>query len=188
MTEIVEQINIDKLPSYLVSFGIPIQSWGSGDAKTILHLQNELQENDCELIVVNGKLIRRVSFVNISVTAEFDGSLHNLVEKKQVFDEGTKNERVRMRTRIEGSVKEKIHISEDPTEAATRAIGEELGIDNTFPKLISSKDIEEESPSYPGLPTQYHAYYYQVTLEGKQININGYKELRNGITSYFVWK
>src|SRR5665811_1834485 len=90
----------DELGAYLKSFGIPIENWGKGISKEVFYLHRELLNGDSELIEDDGSLIRRAHFVNISIYAEFDGIMHTLIEDRQVFNEGTSEERVRIRKEL----------------------------------------------------------------------------------------
>ena len=166
----------------------PRESLGQGAAKTVSHLLSEIQNGDCELVEENNGLIRRVHVVNLSVSAQFDGKIHTLIEDRQVFNEGTSQERIRKRRDLGGAVSEKIHSSEDPDAAVPRAIHEELGIEgNVNFNKTRSEDIDRDSPSFPGLRTQYRAHYYSATLTGDQIHKKGYKEVQPDKTTYFVW-
>jgi 8-oxo-dGTP pyrophosphatase MutT (NUDIX family) len=111
-----------------------------------------------------------------------------LVEDRQVFDEGTNEERVRQRGEMGGAVREKLHPREDATVAAHRALREELGIDTKVDiTLIKKENLDKESPSYPGLRTQYGATYFATELIGDQIKPEGYREVELDKTTYFIW-
>ena len=51
------------LGSYLIRYGIPVDQWGKGYAKTIEHLEKEIESNECSLVDKNGTLVREVEFV-----------------------------------------------------------------------------------------------------------------------------
>lgn len=173
----------------MAGFGVPVWEWGKGNAKAISHLYSEIENGDTELVEEDNQVIRRVCFVNIEVMARFNDQPHRLIEDRQVFDEGTVVERVRQRREMEGAVKEKMHPKENPIDAAHRAIREELGIySEVNPLLVNTEDLDRESPSYPGLRTQYRAIYFAVELGGDQINPEGYREVESDKTSYFVWR
>ena len=178
----------ETLGAYLMRFGIPVNNWGQGAAKTVQHLFSEITNGDCELVQEESGLVRRVHVVNISVFAKFDGNKHTLIEDRQVFNEGTPQERMRQRRDLGGAVSEKIHSSENPDAAVPRALNEELGVGGTigFDKT-GSEDVDRDSPSFPGLRTQYRAHHYNVTLIGDQIHKEGYKEVQPDKTTYFVW-
>jgi hypothetical protein len=178
----------EELGAYLAQFRLPLDSWGKGNAKEIAHLLAEINSGDCKLVEEEGNLIRRVHFVNISVIAEFDGKIHTLIEDRQVFNEGAPQQRIRTRRELRGAVKEKMYRSENQDDAVTRAIREELGLQSkvNFVKTYS-EDIDKESASYPGLRSQYRAHYYLAYLKGDQIHKEGYKEIHQDKTTYFVW-
>lgn len=178
----------EELYTRLMRFRIPVDDWGKGTAKEVSHLLSEIQNGDSELVEEKDGIMRRVRVVNISVFAEFDGKTHILIEDRQVFNEGTPQERVRKRRDLSGAVSEKIHSSENPDIAVTRAIHEELGIEGSINfNKIRLEDLDRESPSFPGLRTQYRVHCYGVTLTGGQIRKDGYKEVQPDKTTYFVW-
>jgi len=187
--EIVNITSPETLGAYLARFGISVKEWGKGATKTVGHLLSEIQNGDCELVEEESGLIRRVHNVNISVSAEFNGKSHTLIEDRQVFNEGTSRESIRSR-HLGGAVSEKIHSSENPGDAVSRAIREELGIegDITVNETRPEEDVDMDSPSFPGLRTQYRVYHYHATLVGDQIHKEGYKEVQPDKTTYFVWK
>lgn len=179
--------SVEALSSLLQQHSIPIELWGQGRAKTVGHLFRELSEGDTELVVLGQELLRQVAFVNIDVYAEFDGALHRLREDKQVFDEGLPSERTRVREMI-GAVKEKLHRSERPENVVQRAVQEELQVGGKISnRKLRDEDLDEESPSYPGLRSKYKAHYFRADLRGDQINRGGYKEVQQDKTTYFVW-
>ena len=188
--EIRKFLSPDELGAYLSGFGIPISKWGKENAKAVSHLFRELEDGDTELVEeVAGQLIRRVCFVNIEIMGVFNGQLHRLIEEKQVFDEGMPLERVRYRQNLGGAVKEKTHLNEEPSVAASRALFEELGIvSDVSLTVLNKEEIDRESPSYPGLRTQYRATYFEAELNGDQIKPEGYKEVELDKTTYFIWQ
>lgn len=178
----------EELEAYLTGFGIPVRKWGQGNAKAISHLFSEIENGDTELVEENGQILRRVCFVNIDVMATFGNQRHRLVEDRQVFDEGTDKERVRQRGDMGGAVREKMHPKEQAINAARRAIHEELSLNTEVNlSLINEENIDRESPSYPGLRTQYGATYFATELIGNQIKPEGYKEVELDKTTYFIW-
>lgn len=121
--------------------------------------------------------------------ANFNNHTYQLVEDRQVFNEGTSQERVRQRQGLQGAIKEKMHPGEDPRAAVSRAFQEELKIvtDVDFSR-VRSEDLDKESPSYPGLRSQYRAHYFEAELVGDQIKPEGYMDVESDKTTYFVWR
>lgn len=179
--------SVEALGGLLQEYSIPIQLWGQGRAKTVGHLFKELAEGDTELVTLGRELLRQVAFVNIDVYADFDGAKHRLREDRQVFDEGLPTERTRTREMV-GAVKEKLHKSENPEAVIERAIQEELQVRGKIAyEKLREEDLDEESPSYPGLRSKYKAHFFRADLKGDQINPQGYKEVQPDKTTYFVW-
>jgi hypothetical protein len=179
--------SVEALGGLLQAYSIPIELWGQGRAKTVGHLFKELAEGDTELVTLGRELLRQVAFVNIDVYAEFDGALHRSREDRQVFDEGLPTERTRTREMV-GAVKEKLHKAEKPDKVIERAVQEELQVRGRVAyKKLREEDLDEESPSYPGLRSKYKAHYFRADLKGDQIDREGYKEVQTDKTTYFVW-
>lgn len=177
----------EALGGLLQQYAIPVELWGQGRAKTVGHLFRELSEGDTELVTLGRELLRQVAFVNIDVYAEFDGTQHRLREDRQVFDEGLPTERTRTREMV-GAVKEKLHKAENPDEVVERAVQEELQVRGSIAyQKLREENLDEESPSYPGLRSKYKAHYFRADLKGDQINRDGYKEVQTDKTTYFVW-
>ena len=61
--KIFESDSNTDLGSYLIRYGIPVNQWGKGYAKTIEHLEKEIESNECSLVDKNGTLVREIEFV-----------------------------------------------------------------------------------------------------------------------------
>ena len=94
------------LKSYLIRYGIPVDEWGKGYAKTIWHLEKEIGSEECSLVEDNGTLVREIEFVMCEI---FYKGL-KLKEEKQIFKDGRERTRVK-----ESSMSEKMKIGEDPS-------------------------------------------------------------------------
>lgn len=175
-----------ELSSFLKKHNIPVESWGKEQAKTVGHLLQELQEGDSALSETDHGLTRQCQFVAVEVTTTLDGKRRQLVEERQVFNEGKPDERTRRRSLT--GVNEKLKPGENPLESAKRALKEELGIDDASPTFLKIEPSGRQSPSYPGLQTTYLSHHYSVILPGQQANPNGYKEVQPDKTTYFIWQ
>jgi hypothetical protein len=172
------------LEQRLKNAGINISKWGTGQTKTLEHFQKEIEKGESILATdTKGKLLRKVMVVSADVHhISADSRKFVLKEDKQVFKDG----RVRRRNLM--SVSEKMKPAENSKEAMIRGIQEELGIDSKI--ILEEKEIEKqtiESPSYPGLLSQYINHKFKVSLNDKQFNKNGYIENDGGIITYFTW-
>lgn len=181
-----EYQNINILKNLLENKGIDTSQWGKGEAKTIEHLQREIEEQESILLIDDsGELIRRVMIVGADIYHTFqDGKTYRLKEDRQVFNDG------RERRRDYGhAVSEKMKIDEIPEAAMIRGIREELGIGGNIEltkTLADEKNIF--SPSYPGLNSLYIRYEFEVLLSDEQFNIEGYVEEQDDKKTYFIWE
>jgi hypothetical protein len=173
------------LIDYLSKYNIPVSEWGKGYAKTVEHLQKEIDSGECRLVLENGVLIREIEFVTCEIIYKEGDKIFKLIEEKQIFTDG------RTRTRDkESSVSEKMKIGEDPKQSVFRGIEEELGVDLTETQLQKQGEINEDevSNSFPGLMTRYKGYNYECEFTKEQYNPNGYTETQTDKTTYFIWK
>ncbi len=189
MENYLKESHIEKneLISLLNQYGIPIHDWGKGEAKTVDHLVNEINNGETMLVqdVESGKLIREFSFLALLVLYKDRNDTYKLVEEKQVFADG--RERVRS---LEVSIGEKIKRSENNIEdVVARALSEELGIQEGFVTEKGEVVVEDaDSKSYPGLTSHRNKHNAVVEIDSTQYNPGGYKEVQADKTTYFTWK
>ncbi len=181
-------MNIDELRQACIRGGIEVAKFGTGKAKTLENLLEEVTTGETVLEEQGGKLVRTISVLGVNVYYEApDGKRYRLIEEKQVFNKGSR-ERAR---KLEVSLGEKLLPGESPDEVAvSRAIREELKINDGY---IITKDPSFEkketrlSESYPGLESIYKVYRFVVQLADPAYNPNGYKEEGSEKTTYFKW-
>ena len=183
-----EKQTLEGLRNYLSTYGIPVDSWGKGSAKTLDHLLEEINEGETVLVERERgtEVLREIKVASITVLYHKNGETYVLAEDRQEFSDG----RVRKRTlKAKGSLSEKFKSHEDQGEAAKRAIREELGIAGDV-KLTQVKEEEEieASQSFPGLKTIYHMYRFNAELTDNQYSPNGYVETQDDKKTYFIWK
>lgn len=180
------ETNTINLKTQLENAGINISIWGTDKAKTIEHLQKEIEEGETILTNnENGELIRNLTVVDADVCyTTKEGKQYRLKEEKQIFKDGRERQR-----NLGQAISEKIKPNEDPKIAIARGIKEELGIESEIDltKIGFTKDVVE-SPSYPGLKTEYSIHKFKALLNDEQFNPNGYIEIQDGLTTYFVWE
>lgn len=115
---------INELVSKLKEYSIPIDNWGTGNAKTVEHLFDELKNQDCLIQDEGGYLVRNIEFVGIRILyKDKSNQTFILVEDRQEFKDG----RIRKRN-MPSSVSEKMKFGEDSLVAAIRGIREELSV------------------------------------------------------------
>ncbi len=170
----------------LTTHHVPLKSWGTGSAKTIDHFLKEIQ--DCEITLEetsSNKLLRKLRTVCVTLNyVDKEGILFRLVEDKQIFHDGRERRR-----NMDSSLSEKILKGEDAYTAATRALREELGIDNEvdlFQDRMERRLIE--SQSYPGIHSEHSLFYFRGMLNHEQFNPRGYVEQQPDKDTYFIWE
>ncbi len=177
---------INNLQEQLESNGIDTSKWGKWKAKTLEHLQKEIDSGETILVVQNtGELLRQVLVGSSDVYyKDFFKGEYRLKEEKQVFKDGRERRR-----ELPQSLSEKLKHDENPREAMIRGIKEELGINGEIEltELWVDKVILN-SPSYPGLSSEYLCYKFKTKLNNKQFNPNGYIENQLDKSTYFVWE
>jgi hypothetical protein len=128
--------------------------WGIGEAKTVAHLVDEVQEGEAFLEIVNGYIVRKIQPISIAIYSPAQLTLL-LREVKQVFNDG----RVRARKLPDAcSVSEKAKFlhNETPKEAAIRGLKEKLKIQVDPDQLFFYRKYTKKEPSnrYPGIITE----------------------------------
>lgn len=181
------EVTKETLVDFLRDNEIGTSAWGTGRAKTIDDLLEELREGESELVVCEEGLRRVTPIDQIEIRyVNPDGKEYRLVEQRQVFWDGNR-ERVRSLPR---SLGEKIKAGEDPKITAVRGIKEELGIEVTQDRVIDfGIEYEEmESPSYPGLVTRYDKHNFLIKLTDDEYDPIGYTEDDGKKVTTFVWQ
>ena len=177
-------MDMPELFTLLQESKLNLRAFGQGKAKTLLDLLTEIQSGEAVLEKVRGRLTRRLTVLGVDVYAEVDSQRLRLVEDRQVFTDG----RVRRRS-TPTAVSEKLHQDEDVSEAVPRALKEELGI-ASFEVVADSwrERVEtEESPSYPGLLSEYTKLEVDVIISPSEYKEEGYQEEQRDKTTHFKW-
>jgi len=176
---------IEELTSKLKEYSVPVEEWGTGEAKTVEHLLDEIKNEECNVDDKGGFLIRSIEFVGVRIYhKDKDNVTWVLKEDKQEFKDG----RVRRRD-MPSSVSEKMKFGEDPLISAIRGIKEELGVNVEGHQLIKMRDLfyNGGSQSYPGLRTRYKGHQFTCFLNDDQFDANGYIEVQKDKSTFFKW-
>jgi hypothetical protein len=178
-----------RVTQLLKKHGVDTSTWGSGKAKTVEHLMSEIMSGESQLVETEGGELLRVLEIADGIITFTDGSgvVYKLTEDRQEFKDG----RVRKRDHLKDiSLAEKVAPGEDPKDALVRGIDEELGITGEI-QINGEPTLEEkqvESPSFPGLNTQYKVHKFNLTIGADSFNPDGYQEEQTDKTTYFVWE
>lgn len=174
------------LKKQLADAGIDTSSWGTGQAKTLAHLQKEIENGETILITgETGELLRRVDVGAADIYYQSsNGKKYRLKEDRQVFKDG------RERRRDFGqAVSEKLKPGEDFKEAMVRGIREELGISGEIALSETGEYVKQvNSMSYPGLESEHIIHEFQAILANEHFNPNGYVEEQSDKSTFFVWE
>ena len=170
----------------LLAHDIPLDTWGTGTAKTFDHLMYELRAQESRLEMIDDVLVRVAEGSAIYVYYEDAGRPLILREDRQVYKDG----RVRRRADIDTSVAEKRLPGEDPLETAYRALREELAIAERLPLVWQRKYDKGVVPSdsFPGMMSQYLVNLFELFLPERHYRPEGYVEHQADKSSYFIWK
>jgi hypothetical protein len=156
-------VNPDRWPEpedlrrWLAAMRIPVDKWGTGDAKRVEDLWAELRAGD-SVLTGDNQPKRRTSFV--SVVIRRDDKI--LTETAQELATGE----IRARHWPPG---EKKRPDEAPEEAGFRCLEEELGVPRELCRIVSVTPLEPQekiSPSYPGLTTLYSSHQVEMEVLG----------------------
>lgn len=136
---------------------IPCASWGSGGTKTVKNLWDEVRSGETRL--VENPCSRQVAVVKV----EIEVAGRRLVEAEQLMVNGAKRKRNSPPT-------EKMKPGESASDAALRCVVEELGVEagefSVAAESVLVTTERQESPSYPGLPTEYLLYSVAAHVPG----------------------
>lgn len=155
---------------------------GCRHCKNRRSLLREIEAGETVLIETADGLRRRVSLVRVEVLHQSGDATFKLVEEKQVFSDG------RTRRRDLSGVNEKMLPNEEPITAAVRGLSEEIGVEANESLTYHGSDVSSiESPSYPGLRSEYITHNLSMLIDDASFRPEGYIEEQNGKSTYFGW-
>jgi hypothetical protein len=148
---------INEFISWLEQHDIDTSLWGEGNAKSVIHLWDEVTSGEITLLEDPPRRIVHVVQVVIRRGRQV------LLEAEQVMENGSR----RFRNQPPS---EKFKPGESYLEAATRCLQEELGVSRAAIRLIpESYCLRRElldSFSYPGLLTEYTFHLVEAEVSG----------------------
>lgn len=152
----LEPSTVAELEAWLRAAGMPLDEWGTGGAKSVSDLRNEITAG--ESILESNPFCRAVELVQLRIVRDD----RVLIELEQELAGGRRRQRRRLPS-------EKVKRGETPIQAAHRCLKEELGLKETKGVGLSSdnRPIQSrgESPSYPGLITHYTIHTITALLD-----------------------
>jgi hypothetical protein len=166
----------------LAAYSIPVSQWGTGVAKALDDLYNELRLGESQLVEQDGALVRLISGVSVRIYSQVEGKRMLLKEDRQVFSDG------RVRRREITGLGEKMGEGELSLAAARRVFTEELGIHELVPLVQIGEERRGPmtSNSFPGLLTKYETFLYESDMPA-HLYREEYQEIQPTKTSYFRW-
>jgi len=164
----------DELRQLLTSHGVDVSAWARGNAKTVASLFTEVQEKETTLLVSGGTVTRQLTVMQVAVRDPRHKD-RVLVEASQVLPDGRERRR-------EVLLAEKMIDGEDWQDAALRGIAEELGSvlgDALHVRLRTEshavRTAAHDSPSYPGIRTEYTIHRVDADVEGLPVDVDGFE-------------
>jgi hypothetical protein len=148
--------SVQQLETWLASKGINTSQWGTGAAKSLQDLWNEITSGDAQVEDEPPRRVLNIVDVNVHSGNKF------LLEYEQQLSDG--------RMRYRGlPLSEKMKPGENPINAAIRGLQEELQVKSSNVKVLNAdpqpRPIYRESRSFPGLQTEYRIYEVDVDVE-----------------------
>ncbi len=175
-------VNQAELEVFLVNHGIDTSMWGTGQAKHVHDLWNEISAGESRLIA---EPLRRVVQVVKVIIRKGD---QLLLEAEQELADGRRRKRRQPPA-------DKMKPGEDIITAAKRCLLEELNVADEGLQVLAQTHREAvkliDSPSYPGLVTLYTFHYVDAIVPG--LPVSGFWIDNNGGENdpvkrhYWVW-
>ncbi len=174
----------EELVGFLQADNVPLKRWGTGEAKSVDHLLEEINSGESTLEERDGVLFRTAMGTVITVYYQDDTRRLTLKEDRQVFKDGRERKRA-----VAGSIGEKLKFGENALSAAYRALQEELSISEKLPLTSKPSEVKGPNPSqsFPGIMTTYMIHVYEVYLPQDLYKPEGYVETQRDKTNYYVW-
>lgn len=181
----IEIADLEHLSSVLLDNGTPLDLWGTGGAKTVENLFDEITNKEARLFInKKGEIERHIetTLVEVIYIAK-DVTVYGLKEQKQVFKDGSFVER-----KLPTTFEERVKYGESPKDIGINLVSEGLNIDSPdeFMEFRSRTEIKP-SYSYPGLTTHNQTHPYMTPIDEKDFKPDGYIKIEPDKTSYYAW-
>ena len=166
----------EDLARWLGEHGIDVSKFGQGEAKTVRCLFDEVCGGKCTLSLCDGAVVRSVANTQIKLRHGYN----IVVEKMQRLEDGRK------RNRKDGHrsllIVAKNHRAEAWRDAAHRGLSDELDLRAEQVDLCDEGSIEKkhrvvDSPSFPGVRTNYTQTHCDARLLGDRLSSHDRRRL-----------
>ncbi len=190
-TSEVQVASVEELTSFLLSAGIDIASYGTGQYKSVSELYQEIVNNETRLMLKEQGVVRCIAVAVARIS--------NSIDKNKILYEARQEwpsiSRVRCRNILPAG---KIIHGTSYEESIVRELREELGsalspnskIEVDLDSIVITKTCEI-SKSYPGLSTEYTTYTGQVNvteLPSENFVTREETELSGTLISSWEWR
>ena len=183
---------VESLTNTLKMYGVDIETWGKGDAKSVKQFLKELIDKESFLYFDGNRIFRTVYPLFVKITRS-DGLVLKEIEQ---FFHAHDDEPEKRRNRL-CDLAEKRYPNESVRKSLERAIKEELAIDRNIENFtFVEKEVHEfSSASYPGLYCIKYNITVCITEEDLGCQIpDGYKVTENfednspRLTTTWAWR
>lgn len=174
--------SVEDLSHCLSQYQIDPSRW---KGSSVAYLFQEVTTGECILELKNGKLHRKVNVVSVHCFhTNHNQEKFRLIEEKQILEGGEE------RKRGYQFVSETMKKDENPSEAAVRALAEELSINDPELKFEATPDLDElktkESSTYVGMECTYHVRHFKTEIPIRLFK-QRYVEVEAGTATHFTW-
>lgn len=147
----MKPLNMGSLANLLAMVGVDTGTWGTGKAKHVEDLLDEIQKGECRLVIDSSGIHRELDVVGFSVSISGQ-------EDRGIIIESARNRRP----------SETVKGGEARLACLYRGLSEELRVKGNLSTALREQKVEfSASPSYPNLPSVYNLWEYDVVLHAE---------------------
>ncbi|MEI7513248.1 MAG: NUDIX domain-containing protein [bacterium] len=180
----VKRLTVGNLFILLQRFDIPVENWGTGEAKDLVNYLKEIGEGESYLRIDHTGISRVVEIVKMHFKSPQPEKKVILKEIRQTLPDGRKRERNQ-------EPAGKIKLGETPDEALKREIREELKLEpaDYTHKALPTRIESRPSKSYPGISCLYIIHPFEIVPNlGTQVLRPWFETTQeDGTILYFEW-
>ncbi|HCH59323.1 MAG TPA: hypothetical protein DEV73_01760 [Candidatus Zambryskibacteria bacterium] len=176
-------LTVDDLAAILGKFNISTESWGTGKAKGIGDLAEEINNGESSLRINDDGIMRVTRIVKMRIIDPNNLARGILKEVFQILPDGRRRDRNQMPS---GRIK----AGEIPEIAMWRELQAELNINQAKFRLVSTYEETEEARSYPEMFCCYIIHLFEVIpYEGSDVFRDEFEIIAtdDNIRHHFAW-